>query len=227
MAVSGTYYLDAPSLASATSVFDDALLTTLAADGYYAEGVIVRQQVGGILLPQQLCPAYIGFSASVSAVSSEAACLLSETETYYSLSGVVNLGDTIYVDSCGLTTLEEGFYHAEEATSGSNDWFQVDSSGVVIDKGACSTPNIFRISAGNFIGTGGTCSLLLATTLYSTAPSVAASLGYTMYTDAAMTVPFVGIDTDEYAMEWDGQIGTLRIVTISISGVVTSVSNCY
>ena len=56
MAISSTYYLNAPSLGSATAVFSNAALTTLAADGFYSDGVISREQVSGVLLPQQTCP---------------------------------------------------------------------------------------------------------------------------------------------------------------------------
>lgn len=56
MATSSTYYLNAPSLASATAVFSDAAMTTFAADGFYSNGVISRQQIDGVLLPQQTCP---------------------------------------------------------------------------------------------------------------------------------------------------------------------------
>lgn len=55
MATSSTYYLDAPSLASATVVYIDDSLITLAPDGFYSDGVIVRQQVAGKLLPAQPC----------------------------------------------------------------------------------------------------------------------------------------------------------------------------
>lgn len=57
MATSSTYYLDAPSLSSATVVYSNAALTTIAADGFYSDGAIVREQVSGVLLPQQTCPA--------------------------------------------------------------------------------------------------------------------------------------------------------------------------
>jgi len=56
MATTASYYLNAPSLGSATSVFTNEGLTTLAPDGFYSNGVIVREQVGGVLLPQQTCP---------------------------------------------------------------------------------------------------------------------------------------------------------------------------
>jgi hypothetical protein len=57
MATSGTFYLDAPSLSTATVVYSNAALTTVAANGFYSEGSIVREQASGVLLPQQSCPA--------------------------------------------------------------------------------------------------------------------------------------------------------------------------
>ena len=57
MATSSTYYLNAPSLASATAVFTDSGLTTYAPNGYYSNGVISRQQISGVLSPAVTCPA--------------------------------------------------------------------------------------------------------------------------------------------------------------------------
>ena len=51
-----TFYLNGPSLSSATAVFTDSELSTCAADGFYSDGVIVRQQVECGLLPPQTCP---------------------------------------------------------------------------------------------------------------------------------------------------------------------------
>lgn len=62
MATSGTYYLNAPSLGSATSVFDDVNLTILASDGFYSDGIIAREQVSGVLLPQQTCPSCVSYN---------------------------------------------------------------------------------------------------------------------------------------------------------------------
>jgi len=56
MATSGTFYLDAPSLSTATVVYSNAALTTVAANGYYSDGSISRQQVSGVLLPPVICP---------------------------------------------------------------------------------------------------------------------------------------------------------------------------
>jgi hypothetical protein len=56
MATSNTYYINGPSLGSSTAVFLNANLTTVAPNGFYSDGVISRQQVSGVLLPQQNCP---------------------------------------------------------------------------------------------------------------------------------------------------------------------------
>lgn len=56
MATQSTYYLDAPSLSAATVIYDDANLTIVAADGFYSDGTISREQSSGVLLPQVSCP---------------------------------------------------------------------------------------------------------------------------------------------------------------------------
>ena len=56
MATSGTFYLDAPSLSTATVVYSNAALTTVAANGFYSDGSIVREQASGALLPPVICP---------------------------------------------------------------------------------------------------------------------------------------------------------------------------
>lgn len=55
MATSGTYYLDAGSLADATAVWTDINLTTKAPDQWYSNGAIARQQVSGVLGAAQAC----------------------------------------------------------------------------------------------------------------------------------------------------------------------------
>ncbi len=55
MATLGTYYLNGPSLATATQVFTEAGLTTCAPDGWYSDGTISRQLQNCVLLPQQTC----------------------------------------------------------------------------------------------------------------------------------------------------------------------------
>jgi len=48
MATLGTYYLNAPSLVTATSVYTDAALTTVAPDGFYSDTANVRELVSGV-----------------------------------------------------------------------------------------------------------------------------------------------------------------------------------
>jgi hypothetical protein len=56
MATLGSYYIDAPTFELATAVFTDAALSTCAPDGFYSNGIIVRQQVSCSLLPAVACP---------------------------------------------------------------------------------------------------------------------------------------------------------------------------
>ena len=51
------YFLDGTTLSDSTAVFMNSGLTILGADGYYSDGVIIRQQVNGVFLPQFTCPA--------------------------------------------------------------------------------------------------------------------------------------------------------------------------
>lgn len=50
------YFLNGTSLADSTAIYDNSGLTELAPDGWYSNGVIIRQQVSGVLQPAQLCP---------------------------------------------------------------------------------------------------------------------------------------------------------------------------
>ena len=107
------------------------------------------------------CPELlIGFSSSVNAVSSVAACALYETVTYYNASlagtpGTVDLYDFVYADAYGSTPLTAGYYYAAGSITGSNDWFQVSSAGVVVALGVCVTPPTTASLAWTFSETGG------------------------------------------------------------------------
>ena len=49
-------FIDAPTLSEATAVYTDSALTTLAADGYYSDQNITRQQLSGALGASITCP---------------------------------------------------------------------------------------------------------------------------------------------------------------------------
>ncbi len=92
------------------------------------------------------CPVMLtGFSSSVVSSTEVGVCALSETVTYYNASlagtpGTVGLYDFVYADTYGSTSLSAGYYKATGSITGSNDWFQVDSNGVVIALGTCTAP---------------------------------------------------------------------------------------
>ncbi len=50
-----TFYIDGTTLTSASAVYTDADLTTCAADGFYSDGVVSREQLNCMLLPEQIC----------------------------------------------------------------------------------------------------------------------------------------------------------------------------
>jgi len=70
MAALGTYCFDGLNFSQASALYTDSGLTTLASDGYYSQGGIIRQQLNGILLNAQPCgsclvPCGSGLSASI------------------------------------------------------------------------------------------------------------------------------------------------------------------
>jgi hypothetical protein len=55
MPTSATYYLNGPTLSSSTAIYSDSNLTIISPDGFYSDGVISREVVGGVLLPPSIC----------------------------------------------------------------------------------------------------------------------------------------------------------------------------
>ena len=55
MAQLGIYYFNGTSFSTASAIYTNAALTTLAPDGFYSNAGIVRQQLNGILLNAQSC----------------------------------------------------------------------------------------------------------------------------------------------------------------------------
>ena len=55
MSINSTYFLNAADLASATAVYLDSLLSLIAPDDFYSNEIISRQQLGGVLLPAEVC----------------------------------------------------------------------------------------------------------------------------------------------------------------------------
>jgi len=90
------------------------------------------------------CPAPLdSFDSSSVNVDSATACSDTIDQTYYvayvnGTAGVLGLYDLVFSDVNGANKLSAGYYKTTDA--GANDWFQVDSNGVIIAFGTCSTP---------------------------------------------------------------------------------------
>ena len=146
MAISSSYYINAPSLGSATAVFTDSSLLTCAADGFYSDGIISREQVGCVLLPQQTCPScYTAYELGYSELSCEEACS-STPVTYYS--GC----DELVLYYCYLWTDPEltieapaGYY-----SDGINCYdYRFPHSGIISITPCCTTPTLYLASTSS------------------------------------------------------------------------------
>ncbi len=135
------------------------------------------------------CPILLtGFSSSVMAATSTAACELSETTTYYNASlantpGTVGLYDFVFADAYGNSPLSAGFYYAAGSITGGNDWFQVDANGVVTALGVCVVPpaESYNCVSGTCVDPGdgtGTYATLGECEAACSSPSVVSVFGY-------------------------------------------------
>eukprot|EP01052_Picozoa_sp_SAG31_P049236 SAG31_NODE_10681_length_1110_cov_0.957468_1_plen_68_part_10 len=52
----GNYYIDGPTLSTASAVYEDVDLTICASDGFYSDGTVCRQQVACVLSIAIPCP---------------------------------------------------------------------------------------------------------------------------------------------------------------------------
>lgn len=150
MATSSTFYLNGPSLASATAVYTNASLTTLAANGYYSDGTIVRQQASGSLLPQSTCPScaptqsftiYFDVTTSPNTYgwsNSSAACAGTGTPLTVYIIGtatdlydaVVTQGKALYINSTTTTLLDgNNTWYKTVSAPASGQSFQVGTTG--------------------------------------------------------------------------------------------------
>ena len=150
MATSATFYLDAPSLSSATVVYSNADLTTVAANGFYSDGTIVREQASGALLPQVTCPScsstqtftiYFDVSTSPSTQGwsgSSAACAGTGTPLTVYINGsasslfdaVITQSKVLYTNSTTTTPLNGGnTWYKTASAPAAGDSFQVGATG--------------------------------------------------------------------------------------------------
>lgn len=147
MATLGTYFLDAANLLLASRVYTDSGMSTLAPDGFYGDGTIVRQQDGGLLQAAQSYPncnppVLVGFQSS----NINGTCFTGTYPNFYYngpaipggsfIPGEPSIGDIIYEDSAGTIPMTvTGDYKIFVGYAGFV--ISIDPSGVVTNKVAC------------------------------------------------------------------------------------------
>lgn len=90
MATQNTYYLNAASFNSATGIYLDEGLTELVPNGFYSDGVSVRQMLDGVLYPAQVCDSCCEISIDSFSVTDDSATIYfsnSIGSTSYSIDG--------------------------------------------------------------------------------------------------------------------------------------------
>jgi hypothetical protein len=115
MASLGNYYINASILDYASGVFTDAALTNLASDGFYSNGLIVREQYLGVLMPQQGASSCVDANLNYSLnnnVSSSCAGSIFNMRIIIAQNppswNTIYLDQTVISNTTGLTTIPSG-----------------------------------------------------------------------------------------------------------------------
>jgi hypothetical protein len=150
MAVSSSYYINGPSLESATAVFIDSSLLTCAPDGFYSDGVISREQVSCVLLPQQSCPSCsVIHDLGYSTVDCTDACTQTKTTYYSNCDELVLYYCYLWEDAARTIEAPAGFF-----SDGINCYdYRFPHSGF-ISITPCSEPVSFNCISGTCIDPG-------------------------------------------------------------------------
>jgi hypothetical protein len=173
MAISSTFFLDSPSLSTATAIYSDVYLTTLAADGFYSDGTIVREQSLGVLLPQVVCPSCATPCGGVITASGNQGVYYLDTDLGSATGAVIVRFDPFSVPDGIIVTYNSTYYNGVsspvygwlEGALGSLPTYIGDSSndcGIVA--GSPHTLNVYNYSGGSFVPSGGTESVTILST---------------------------------------------------------------
>lgn len=159
MPISSVFYINGPTLASSTAVYDNAEMTILAADGYYSDTLITRQQVGGVLLPAQACPNCTIFeydSSTNATITSELSCENAIDTVYYCLpvsgvSGPLAIGDAVFFDNLGENPLYDGWYLTNSEIVGCTLAYRVQYGLVTEFVNCCANPETLCYSTVSLV----------------------------------------------------------------------------
>jgi hypothetical protein len=114
MATLGNYYLNGPSLSTATKVFTDFDQTICAPDGWYSDGIVSRKLTNCKLEAQQSCSNCNENLISLQFNSVSAAELFcvgsTNVSVYMALGEIFSTGTAIYQDAALTVAAVNGFY---------------------------------------------------------------------------------------------------------------------
>jgi hypothetical protein len=118
MGALGTYCFDGLNFSQASSLYTNSTLSVLAADGFYSQGGIVRQQLNGVLLNAQACstcqPDVTLFNLCFAVTENDLCCDTSTPVAVYAAGlNVANLSSVVgdlYKDSFLQIKADNGFY---------------------------------------------------------------------------------------------------------------------
>jgi hypothetical protein len=161
------YFLDGTTLSDSTAVFQNSGLTILAPDGYYSDGVIIRQQVNGLFLPQFSCPACgLGCGEGLTTIGSKGAYYIDiDTGTLPTDVGAIvirfatgAIPDAIQATYDGqvYNELSSPFYGYLAAPPGLSTWIGDLQWDCGLVSGSPHTVDVFEFNGTSFETTGAT-----------------------------------------------------------------------
>lgn len=157
------------------------------------------------------CPAALpSFSSSTVNASSALACSATINQTYYvahvnGAAGTLGLYDLVFSDANGQFKLSAGFYKTNDA--GANEWYQVDSNGVIIAFGDClysqftvyfdvtTNPNTYGWASSSAACAGTGTPLTVYITGTEASLNAVFLAGKVLYTNIGLTTPLNGNNT--------------------------------
>jgi hypothetical protein len=229
MPITTNYYLNGPTLSTATAVFTDATLTICAPDGYYSDTIVRRRQVGCVLQVAQTCPSccIFSFTTTTSAQdNSNTACAQPIDNTYYyqpvdCIDDGIAAGDPVFYDSAASIPLDNGWYSIPTGNPECPISYQV-VSGVVTEFLTCCPLFPYQSSVDPFRTFEGVCGQEMPITYYTNSLSLPyLTVGDLVYQDSGGTTSLLD---GWYIMETD--VPACPLAYEVSGGVVITTYNC-
>jgi hypothetical protein len=191
MPITTNYYLNGPTLSTATAVFTDATLLTCASDGYYSDTIVRRRQVGCVLQVAQTCPSCCIFSFTTTTSAQEnsnTACAQPIDNTYYyqpvdCIDDGIAAGDPVFYDITASIPLDNGWYSIPTIDPECPMSYQV-VSGVVTEFLSCCALIAYVSSTEPQPNSEGVCGQEMPTTYYTNSVTPGLIVGDAVYQDS-------------------------------------------